>query len=290
LLASEVHHSSCTCAIGSGGCCGHIIGLLYQLAEYKTLGLTSVPDPVPCTSLPQQWHKPRGKKIGSVRVEDMQLSAPTVGVVQSRAVCSNLYNPISDGNCPEISTLKAALIDVNYACQWMQLDCPQDKLGMTKFGSRVKGSVLSYQQCEHSTIKLNFPDIDFPTLPISNSMCPITTVLTEYQTIRISELSVTVQQSFQFEQKTRLQSDTDEWFHLRKSRLTASKIGMVCKRRGEFSKLSSQLHQSVRATAAMKLGSLMEPHAADMYAQVNSLSKFITCNWVIFSNVSRYLM
>jgi hypothetical protein len=269
--SSEAHHCSCTCAIGSGGCCGHVIGLLYQLAEYKALGLTCVPDPVPCTSLPQQWHKPRGEKIGSIRVEDMQLSAPSVGVVQSRAVCSNLYNPITDLNCPDFSTLKAALMDVNHACQWMQLDCPLDTLSMTKFGSRVKGSILSYQQCELPTSKLNFPGTDFPDLPITNAMCPITTVMTEYQTIRTAELSVTVEQSVKFEQETRLQADSDEWFHLRKSRLTASKIGVVCKRHAEFDKLCSQLHRSVRATAAMKHGSLMEPHAADMYAQVSSL-------------------
>lgn len=86
-----------------------------------------------------------------------------------------------------------------------------------------------------------------------------------------AELSVTVQQSIQFEQETRNQSDSDQWFHLRKSRLTASKIGMVCKRHTDFDKLCSQLHRSVRATAAMKRGSLREPHAADMYAQVSRL-------------------
>lgn len=188
-------------AIGCGGCCGHIIGLLYQLAEYKTLGLTSVPDPVPCTSVPQQWHKARGEKIGSVRVEGMLLSAPTVGVVQSRAVCSKLYNPITDIGCPDFSTLKAALEDVNPACQWMQLDCSLDTLSITKFGSTVKRSMLSsYQECDQTAIKIKFHGTDFPTLPVSNAMCPITTVPTEHQTIKIAELSVMVQQSTQFEQ------------------------------------------------------------------------------------------
>jgi hypothetical protein len=33
------------------------------VAEYSTLELAAVPDPVPSTSLPQEWHKPRGEKI-----------------------------------------------------------------------------------------------------------------------------------------------------------------------------------------------------------------------------------
>jgi len=35
----------------------------FQLAEYHTLQLSSVPDPVP-----QEWHKPRGDRIGPASV------------------------------------------------------------------------------------------------------------------------------------------------------------------------------------------------------------------------------
>ena len=39
---SQAHHCVCSCAIGTSGNCGHIISLLYQLAEYKALGLNYI--------------------------------------------------------------------------------------------------------------------------------------------------------------------------------------------------------------------------------------------------------
>jgi hypothetical protein len=105
---SEAHHCSCSCAIGTSRCCGHVVGVLYQLADYKALNLKTVPDPVPSTSLPQQWHKPRGAKIGAIRVEDMQLSAPS-SKPKSRAVSSTLYNPVTGLAMPDFADLKIAL-------------------------------------------------------------------------------------------------------------------------------------------------------------------------------------
>ena len=105
---TSIHQSVCTCTIGDSGCCGHIIGLLFQLAEYNMLKLSSVPDPVPSTSLPQEWHKPRGDKIGPVRIDKIQLSAPTAKQA-SRAVCSTLYNPIETCETPDFESFRSSL-------------------------------------------------------------------------------------------------------------------------------------------------------------------------------------
>ena len=270
---SEVHHGACSCAIGSSGCCGHIIGLLYQLADYKARNLKAIPDPVPCTSLPQEWHKPRGEKIGATKVDDMQLSSPAAGLPKSRAVCSNVYNPVAGIKLPDFDKLLSSLKDVSPNSQWLTFNTTEEvsstsqiaSINLGTFGTCVKGSVLSYQQAKDPNIIINYQDINFPSLPVNNYMHPIPFVLTEQQTVKFDELIVTPEQTTAFEQGTRLQSESSLWHHLRKSRLTASKIGAVCKRRADFDKLSCQLKRNVRSTSAMKKGLLREPIAANMY-------------------------
>ena len=48
----------CSCAAGKG-MCNHVVALLYQTAHYSSMGNSSVPLPLACTSRPQEWHKPR---------------------------------------------------------------------------------------------------------------------------------------------------------------------------------------------------------------------------------------
>ena len=43
---------------GKGGRCKHIVALLFQIIEYKQLGMTEIPDQLTCTQLLQQWHVP----------------------------------------------------------------------------------------------------------------------------------------------------------------------------------------------------------------------------------------
>jgi hypothetical protein len=61
-------------------------------------------------------------------------------------------------------------------------------------------------------------------------MSPLTFVMTEEQMLKVDEISVTCDQSAQFETATRMQADSDLWFKLRQTRLTASKIGSICNR------------------------------------------------------------
>ena len=44
------------------GFCNHAIGLMYLISHYYMAKTKVIPDDLVCTSLPQQWHKPRGKK------------------------------------------------------------------------------------------------------------------------------------------------------------------------------------------------------------------------------------
>ena len=53
------------------GKCSHIVGLVKCIQQFKLLGLKEVPAEQACTSLPQQWHIPRGNKINPASVNDI---------------------------------------------------------------------------------------------------------------------------------------------------------------------------------------------------------------------------
>ena len=68
-----VTSARCECAIGMNASCRHITGLLYQLANFKTLGIKALPEDIAKTSLPQTFHLARGEKIGGKSVHDVEV-------------------------------------------------------------------------------------------------------------------------------------------------------------------------------------------------------------------------
>ena len=58
------------------GTCSHVVGLVHTIAHYQNLNLKEVPAELSATSLPQQWHKPRGRKIKPQAVVSMTLANP----------------------------------------------------------------------------------------------------------------------------------------------------------------------------------------------------------------------
>ncbi|KAJ8314914.1 hypothetical protein KUTeg_007064 [Tegillarca granosa] len=74
IYKSEKLFSIHTCRIT--GSCSHTVAVIYQLTHYKNLGLTDVPSELACTSIPQQWHKPRGPKIDPEPVTAMVFAKP----------------------------------------------------------------------------------------------------------------------------------------------------------------------------------------------------------------------
>jgi len=72
--------------------------------------MKSVPDEVPSTSLPQQWHRPPGKQIAAARTENIQLAASVVGVQKAPPLSSTLYNPIASCRTkPDFEHLKSSM-------------------------------------------------------------------------------------------------------------------------------------------------------------------------------------
>ena len=59
------------------GTCSHVVGLVHTIAHYQNLNLKEVPAELSATSLPQQWHKPRVRKIKAQPMIAMTLADPT---------------------------------------------------------------------------------------------------------------------------------------------------------------------------------------------------------------------
>jgi len=96
--SQNINKTKCNCPIGLVGCCGHITGMLYQIANYKTLGLRALPEDVAKTSLPQTWHQPRGATIRGKAVQEVSVTgySKTKNAVkeQPTIIKTTLYNPV----------------------------------------------------------------------------------------------------------------------------------------------------------------------------------------------------
>jgi hypothetical protein len=185
-----IRKADCSCPIGLSEACGHITGLLYQLAKNKVLSLKSLPEDVAKTSQAQTWHTRRGKKIKSKEVQDLEVagyrkvdldreSAP-------RTVKSTLYNPVRRGQvdwCGHHSNLSEACPNMLILPALKNYDVP---IINTKFGKYPKGSVLSYHQPLESNCIINIYDgIAFPDLPLENVMQKeYSFVITESQLVK----------------------------------------------------------------------------------------------------------
>ena len=131
--------------------CGHVIGLLYQLANNKILGLKALSEDKAKTSQPQTWHSPRGRKNHGKAVQDLEVIGSSRDNREDRCevpqvLRSALYNPIR-GNPIDwkanINKLQKAMPNM-LALAAMRTSTTQNLT--TKFGQAASGSVLSYQQ------------------------------------------------------------------------------------------------------------------------------------------------
>ena len=92
-LANSVMAGRCSCVAGIGGCCHHVVGLLYYIALLKQLGHKSIPDELTCTMMKQRWSVPRGKKIEPIQIQDVLVKKPQMGASYSKFIKSTIYSP-----------------------------------------------------------------------------------------------------------------------------------------------------------------------------------------------------
>ena len=84
------------------GTCSHVIGLVHTISHYQNLNLKEVPAELSATSLPQQWHKPRGRKIKPQPVTSMTLANPTKSPAERKR--KPVYSNIPEENILKLPT------------------------------------------------------------------------------------------------------------------------------------------------------------------------------------------
>lgn len=262
---------NCSCAAGLGGYCNHVVGLLYYLAHCKQLGLQSVPDSATCTGMKERWSIPRERKIGNQEIGDVLVKKIQPGANYDRYIKSTLYSPatyypiFSQNQYGDLSPKPLAATiapGLNDSMEMMP----------TKFGHAVKGSVISYQQKMSAEYLINdYSCTVFPNLPLPDAGIrfnnAISLCLQQDKLADLNAMSLSREVAIDVETKTRAQSHSSYWTQLRKSRITASKFGLVAKRQSNFETLITYLNPSRRViTGPMQRGLNLESRAAFIYA------------------------
>lgn len=274
----------CSCVAGIDGYCHHIIALFFYLAHCKQLGLRSLPDDLTFTSMKQRWSVPRGKKIQQKQIQDILVKKPQMSANYSKLIKSTLYSPSK-----YYGLLHSASFEKLFPLPIIASILPhQDNLAnletvATKFGSALKGSVLSYQQKLLQDYIINdFTLAGFPLLPYEDSGDRLENAfiicLTSDKQAALESLNLDRDVAIDIESKTVQQSSSQLWYLLRKKRITASKFGLVARRVGNFERLVAQLNPLRHVTTApMRREIELEPKAASIYvseAKENKVNLF----------------
>ncbi|PFX32399.1 hypothetical protein AWC38_SpisGene2799 [Stylophora pistillata] len=161
----------CSCVAGIDGYCHHIIALFFYLAHCKQLGLKSLPDELTCTSMKRRWSVPRGKKIERKQIQDILVKKPQMGAKNSKFIKLTLYSPSKYyGLLHSTSFEELSPVPIIASILPHQDNLANLETVTPKFGSALKGSVLSYQQKLSQDYIINYFTLaGFPLLPYEDS-------------------------------------------------------------------------------------------------------------------------
>ena len=260
---SSVKGAECTCPAGRGpsGSCKHIAAFCFALEDFvRTRDKLNSNDQVSCTSVLQQWNKPRKRRLDSKMVEDISFRNEKFNV-ESKRNPTELYDP------RPAELRKTTEVDIQELKDSLQC------LSMT--------SGFVHLLSKPSEASNNEQDTTLPLIPRSVKakikyqilkvpLPPSFECLQEFGKLFISEITPTDLQREIIEKKTKLQSDCVRWHEERYCRLTASNFGKIVKRKSEFLNLALELLSSKKLldVPALKWGKEHENDAYESYAQV----------------------
>ncbi|XP_026137755.1 uncharacterized protein LOC113114890 [Carassius auratus] len=291
----EMCNAECSCVAGTA-LCNHTVALLYQTAHYSQLNLTAVPPVLSCTETEQRWHKPRTMGVKPGRVGDMVVvsTKPKQRTVAD-GVRSTLYKAVQ-GDLPDQDVLKVSEIYKDFSTDIAPLITTLSinadiALVDSALGKVQEGSPISFHHpVPVSRTVIYHPDCPPPALlPLDGYRLEPTScqfVCSHQQQLHLQSLETTLDMARRIEAATRKQSDSVEWYRVRKPRITSSRFREVCHVRGQSSSehLAERIRRGTAQTAAMKRGLALEPVAIQEYCRTKN-TNFWPCGFVIHPDV-----
>jgi hypothetical protein len=294
--SSQVIYACCSCPAGMSGYCNHVMALLLELADYSTKLLKKVPTEISCTSKQRQWGIPGEKK----RYKAPIMSSIIKKENNKRGIKSTLYDPRLLFNEQymnlKVLEIQKKLIEVNYKIGFAHVVPPIHtyKYVNTRFGPFPTGSPLSMhlqvvephfeivsniQELPKHKTAIQEPKIEFEYLPLKelsddyNDIVPDCVFSFEKKNY-LKKIEVTYLEAKNIEKATVLQNLSDEWFALRRNKITSSNAHKVYIKTKNFDSLITIFTQKLNLIdsklfqKAIKHGKDFEPIARETYIDV----------------------
>lgn len=116
-------------------------GLIKSLQGFKLHNFSNVPEQQSCTSIPQQWHVPRGSKIKPVPINHLVVARPTESRKRKPVTCQIDL----DQELPKVSTTDIMQLKMLKGTPLEYTISAGHPLVNTPLGDVQIGSILSYQ-------------------------------------------------------------------------------------------------------------------------------------------------
>ena len=265
---ADVLKSSCGSPAGAGpkGSCKHIAALCYALEEYCRI--KDLRSPRSCTSQLQTWNQPRKRRLDSCSVDDISFIKHEYGKTKKIAE-SVMYDPrpstMRSTSDSSVQSLRQNLLRTGKDLAILHL--------LPNPSSTPEPTPAPSSHLPHTPqILLEKVVNDLNTQPQPVHFTHIADAGLAF----LNAIKYTTEQRMNIEAATRDQSESRRWFEERQYRLTASKFGLIIKRKRQHTSLASQLlHSSVNPSlSAIQWGKQHEPDALDEY--VRTLSDNLT--------------
>ena len=254
----DITQATCGCPAGLGPCgtCKHIGALCYALDEYTKIKQTRSPDS--CTSHLQKWNQPRKRRLDAQSVSNIKFVKHEYGK-KKRDTTSMVYDPR-----------------------------PVDLVAMSDIESDIATLRKKLSEAKEEVALLHVLPFSLPTSTSSQSPLPLSPSLARERVLNelaaqpqpinykcigaagmklLDALTYSKDQIAQIEMETRAQRLCRRWQEEREFRITASKFGLVIKRRRNHNTLAKQLLYSKVSSGVLAIlwGQQHEADALESY-------------------------
>ncbi|XP_065295053.2 uncharacterized protein [Dermacentor albipictus] len=248
-LQGDILGGLCECAAGKHAC-NHLQAVLKLVALLQVKGYNEAPEHLSSTDLPQQWRVPRTNPLRGTSLQQVDWRRVGEGG-QDLPRTSRLYKGIAANEDPkqqeeDIKAFADALKEINGMQEFASFLDAADSSDVTetKFGTRLKGCLLDYQQSvvPHGFAVFISKELEVPRPQIWASAELFTGAFTVPQwkipdtfdgasAAFLKSICITPAEAQDLERTSRRQRNSLTWHQGRLHRLTASNFGLVLNRK-----------------------------------------------------------